>query len=428
MISASSSLLDNRHYRLFLQAACVSNLGDGIALLALPWLASLLTRDAAQIALVIAALRLPWLLFSLPAGLMADRWDRRALILWADALRLLVLLVVVLGLSQLQALDQLSEVEGQAMIIALMVTAFVLGMAEVLRDNTAQTLLPVLVSEQHLEKANGQLWSAEQLIGQFVGPPLAGWLILQSTASPFIANALCIALAGYFVFLIRLPRRAVTPAQVGSWKQMGEACSWLYGRTQMFCLAWMTGAYNFLVTGLFTLLILFSQNVLGLNAAQYGLLLTAGAVGGVAGGLLCPMISARLGGTRSVHLALFLSSTAFLMIAFANSVLWVALALFTEMFAAILWNVVTVSLRQRSIPSALLGRVNSVYRLIGWGMMPLGALAAGWLVDVAQATMSLEQALRLYYALSWVGAFLLFVYGFLRLRIEPVHEKTPDYR
>ena len=422
MNAASSSLLNNRHYRLFLQAASVSNLGDGIALLALPWLASLLTRDAAQIALVIAALRLPWLLFSLPAGLMADRWDRRALILWADALRLLVLLAVVLALSQMQALEQLSDSEGQAVIVALMAVAFVLGMAEVLRDNTAQTLLPVLVSEQHLEKANGQLWSAEQLIGQFVGPPLAGWLILQSTASPFIANALCIALAGYFVFLIRLPQFAVAPKQAGIYLQVREAFVWLTARAQMFRLALMLGAYNFLVTGLFTVLILFSQDVLGLNAAEHGLLLTAGAVGGVTGGLLCPIISARLGGTHCVHLALLLSSTAFLMIAFANSVLWVALALFTEMFAAILWNVVTVSLRQRSIPSELLGRVNSVYRLIGWGMMPLGALAAGFLVDVAQASMSLEHALRLYYVLAWIGALLLFVYGFLRLRIEPVTE------
>ena len=419
MISASSSLLNNRPYRLFLQAASVSNLGDGIALLALPWLASLLTRDAALIALVTASLRLPWLLFSLPAGLMADRWDRRALILWADALRLLVLLVVVFGLSQLQALDQLSESEAQAMIFALTVVAFLLGMAEVLRDNTAQTLLPVLVSKQDLEKANGQLWSAEQLIGQFVGPPLAGWLILQSTASPFVANALCLALAGYCVFLIRLPKTAIGPLQAGVYLQVREAFAWLTARAQMFRLALMLGAYNFLVTGLFTVLILFSQDVLGLNAAQHGLLLTAGAVGGVTGGLLCPKIIARLGGTHSVHLALLLASMAFLMIAFANSVLWVALALFTEMFAAILWNVVTVSLRQRSIPSALLGRVNSVYRLIGWGMMPLGALAAGFIVDVAQASMSLEQALRLYYVLAWIAAFLLCIYGFLRLRIEP---------
>lgn len=422
MISTSSSLLKNRHYRLFLQAASVSNLGDGIALLALPWLATLLTRDAAQIALVTAALRLPWLLFSLPAGLMADRINRRALILWADTLRLLVLVVVVLGLGQLHALDQLSASQSQVMIVGLATVAFVLGMAEVLRDNTAQTLLPALVSEQHLEKANGQLWSAEQLVGQFVGPPLAGWLILQSLASPFIANALCLALAWYFVFLIRLPKCVVAPKQVGIWLQVREAFGWLYERTQMFRLALMLGAYNFLVTGLFTVLILFSQDVLNLNAVQHGMLLTAGAVGGVIGGIACPRIITRLGGTRSVHLALLLSSTAFLMIALANSVLWVALALLTEMFAAIMWNVVTVSLRQRSIPNWMLGRVNSVYRLIGWGMMPLGALAAGFMVDVAQASMSLEQALRLYYALAWFGAFLLFVYGFLRLRIEPVRE------
>lgn len=415
---ATAGLRQNRHYRLFLQAASVSNLGDGIALLALPWLASMVSRDATQIALVVAALRLPWLLCSLPAGLMADRYDRRMLVLWADAIRLLVLLALVLSLSYFTGSDPSTTAQSHAVILALSALAFVLGTAEVVRDNTAQTLLPALVSERHLEKANGQLWSAEQLVGQFVGPPLAGWLILQSNSSPFVAGALCVALAWYFIFLIRLPMRVAAPKQSSIYLQLREAFGWLYARAQMFRLALMLGAYNFLVVGMFTVLILFSQEVLGLNAAEHGFLLTAGAVGGVIGGMVCPQITTRLGGTRSLHLALLLSSTSFLMIALANSVLAVAMALFTEMFAAIMWNVVTVSLRQRSIPAQLLGRVNSIYRLIGWGMMPLGALAAGYLVEMARLSMSLEQALRLFYTMAWAGAFCLFVYGLLRLRVE----------
>lgn len=404
---------------MFLQAACVANLGDGIALLALPWLASLLTRDAAQIAMVTAALRLPWLLFSIPAGLMADRLDRRALMLWADAIRCCVLLLLVYLLSEVQGLDQLNTGEAQALIWGLTAIAFVLGMAEVLRDNTAQTFLPTLVSEKQLEKANGQLWSAEQLVGQFVGPPLAGWLILQSYGSPFLVNALCLALAWYWVFKIRLPASTPSTSQGNIGQQIREAFGWLYGHAQMFRLAVMLGVLNFLTVGGLTILLLFSQDVLALSATQHGFLLTAGALGGVVGGMLCPKIIERLGGTRSVHLALLLFGMPYLVIALTDSVLLVAAALFVEMFAALLWNIVTVSLRQRSIPGPLLGRVNSVYRLIGWGMMPLGALAAGAVVELAQSTLPQEGALRLYYGLAWAVSLLLFLYGLFKLRIEP---------
>ncbi len=417
MQAAKTKLLRNRQYRLFLQAAAVSNLGDGIALLALPWLASLLTRDAAMIALVTAALRLPWLLFSIPAGLMADRIDRRTLVLWADALRFIVLLLLVLGLSRLPSFDQFEVSQANSLVYALAGVAFFLGVAEVLRDNTAQTLLPAIVADKDLEKANGQLWSAEQVAGQFLGPPLAGWLILQTTTSAFAVNAICVFLAWVLVFQIRLPRQQTLKAKHNIWQQTKEAFGWLNSHVQMLRLALMLGVLNFLAVGSLTVLILFSQDVLGLSAAQHGFLLISGAVGGVVGGFLCPPIISRLGGTRSVNLALVLFALPFLMIALTDQVLWVAFALFIEMFAAILWNVVTVSLRQRLIPSELLGRVNSVYRLIGWGMMPLGALSAGILVEAVDGWLSHEDSLRFYYAMAFFVSLLMIIYGWLKLRI-----------
>lgn len=422
MTPSSGSLYRNRHYRLFLQAASVSNLGDGISLLALPWLASLITRDAASIAMVTAALRLPWLLFSLPAGVLADRFDRRVLVLWADAIRLMVLTALVLALSGLQSLDQLSPGTSQQLMLGLTAVAFILGMAEVLRDNTAQTLLPAIVPQQQLEKANGHLWSAEQLVGQFVGPPLAGWLLLQSHTSPFILNALCIALAWFFVYSIRLPAAPTATRNESVLRQMREALAWLYAKTQLFRLALMLGLINSIAVGSVTVLLLFSQDILGLDAAQHGFLLTAGAVGGVLGGVLCPHIIERLGSTRSVHVALFLFAVPWLIIALSDSVLWVAAALLLEMFAALLWNIVTVSWRQRSIPTALLGRVNSVYRLIGWGMMPLGAMAAGLIVELAQHSLPYDQSLRAYYFLAFALCVLLFIYGVCKLRIDSAKE------
>ena len=95
------------------------------------------------------------------------------------------------------------------------------------------------------------------------------------------------------------------------------------------------------------------------------------------GGIVGPQIVVRIGGQRSIILALYLMPLPFLIIGITSSPLLVAMAVFVEMFSGLLWNVVTVSYRQRRIPDALMGRVNSLYRFFGWGMMPIGALLGG---------------------------------------------------
>ena len=95
----------------------------------------------------------------------------------------------------------------------------------------------------------------------------------------------------------------------------------------------------------------------------------------------------------------------------------VASALFIEMFGALLWNVITVSLRQRVIPDALLGRVNSLYRFFGWGAMPLGALAGGALVALLEPDFGREDALRSVYLTAALGMAAMFAYGLIRLRL-----------
>lgn len=414
---ADMPLFRNRRYRLLYGSASMSNLGDGILLLVLPWLASLVSRDAQQIAWVTAALRLPWLFFSLPAGVAADRCDRRLLMLAADCMRLLFLAALVFYLWGQPELSTLSSWQASVTMLLLTLAAFALGSAEVLRDNTAQTLLPAVVNTDQLEKANGQMWSAEQLMGQFIGPPIAGYLIVLSVEGSLVAAMLCVAAAMACLYRLQLPHRQAVSTDTAVLQHMLEGLRWLYQHTVLLRLALMLGVINFVATGAVTMLVLFSQEVLGLSAAEHGLLLTAGAVGGVAGGFLCPGIIARIGSEASLRVAMFLFAMPFAVIAVSDQVVWVALALFLEMFAALLWNIVTVSLRQRLIPDQLLGRVNSVYRLLGWGAMPLGALAAGYLVSVAELYVSREQALRSPYVVATVLSLLLFCYGVARLRL-----------
>ena len=156
----------NRNFRLLFSSALATNLGDGLIAVAIPWLATLLTPDPLLIGLVAAARHLPWALFALPAGVLTDRHDHRRLILGADTARLLLSLALV-------ALA-LMATPGTLPVLGLAALAFLLGSAEVLRDNTAQTFLPEVVGKPQLERANGALWATERLAGQLAGPPLPG--------------------------------------------------------------------------------------------------------------------------------------------------------------------------------------------------------------------------------------------------------------
>ena len=413
-----SLLSSNRNFRMLFGAAAVSNLGDGILMLAFPWLASLITRDAALIGLVAAATRLPWLVFSLPAGVITDQFERRRLMVQADVLRTLMTIGVV-GLVLSAPALPLEDGAPQVMplIAGLCAAAFLLGSAEVVRDNAAQTAMPSIVEPGQLETANGQLWSVEQIMGQFVGPPVAGLLIALAVPVPFVVTAVMFALAAWFMWRMRLAPRPAIVLPDGFWRQMREGIDWMRGHALILRLAVMLGVLNFATMMSATILVLLSQEVFGLSAAGYGILLTAGAAGGVLGGLAGPWIAKRLGGQRTVLLTLFVFPLPFVVLAVTGNA-WVAgVALFIEMFMGMTWNVVTVSLRQRLIPDGLLGRVNSIYRFFGWGTIPLGAVLAGALVSGLEDQITREAALRAPYILGAVITAALAGYGAWRLKL-----------
>jgi MFS family permease len=413
----------NRNYRLLFTGSAFSNLGDGVAALAFPWLATLISRDPFDIALVAFATRLPWLLLALPAGVVIDRADRQRVMIRADLLRLLLSFAVVALILAAPSLP-LSDGAGQPLIVALAVIAFLLGAAEVFRDNAAQTVLPSLVDSSDLERANGQIWSIEQVMGSFVGPPLAGLLIALAVPLPFSIDAMMFALSAWCIWCIAFPARSQIHLPDGFWRELKTGISWILAHRLILQLAVMLGFLNALAIMAFTILVLYSQEVLGLSAFGHGVLLTAGAAGGVLGGLLCPAIAARIGAGRSLFLALAVFPFPYGLIFLTGSPAIAGLALFVEMFAALLWNVVTVSYRQRAIPENLLGRVNSIYRFFGWGMMPIGALAGGMIVSWSEPDIGREAALRLPYLVSAIGAAALFLYAVMALRFRP-HAESP---
>ena len=405
----SARLWVNRNFRLLFASALATNLGDGLIAVAVPWLATLLTEDPLLIGLVAAARHLPWALFALPAGVLTDRHDHRRLILGADAARL-VLSIALLTLA-------LTASPGTGPVLGLAALAFLLGAAEVLRDNTAQTFLPDVVDKTQLERANGALWATERLAGQLLGPPVAGFLIGLSIALPFGAQTLLLLAALGLIGAMRLMSQRHVRGHQPALLAIREGLGWLWSNPKLRRLALVSGSFNFVGYGFFAIFVLYAQDVLGLDVFGYGLFLTLVAVGGLIGSVLGPMVAVRIGPTASllISIAMFSASSAALAL---QSPLWVIAGfMLADAFCSMLWDITVVSYRQRHIPAPLLGRVNSAYRFIGTGPAALGAFAFGALGSWAQTADDPASGLLLPYAVASAVTAALALYSAFRLRL-----------
>lgn len=415
-------------------ASVVSNLGDGVAAIAYPWLASATTRNAMLIALIAVAQRLPWLLFTLPAGVITDRVDRRKIMVSMNAFRTgLTVVVAAIVLWQTDMLPDPADVAGGGEVstnwlvyLTLLIGSVFFGMAEVLYDNSAQTILPAIVVPEGLERANGNLWSAEMVANSFAGPPLGSLLIGVAFALPFIFDAGTFALSAALLFFIagsfKVERdQAELDARVDWWGEIKAGVRWLWRNPLLRVMAIVLGLLNALASMAFATFVLFAQEVLDVNAFIFAVLGAAAALGGVIGGVLGPRISGRIGSGPSLTMTFVVSIVTSLIIGLTSNwvVAFLGFAAFT--FSATLWNVVTVSFRQTIIPDDLLGRVNSVYRFFGWGMMPIGLALGGVLVSLTEvAGGSRELALRVPWFVSAAGTLALFAYAGPRLTSEAI--------
>lgn len=415
-----SKQLGNKYYRLF-SSAVVSNVGDGITLIAYPWLASAVTRSPILIALIAVVSRLPWLLFSLPAGVITDRLDRKKLIISMDLIRGMITvaigLLVLIQQGQLVELNELVSVEIETnyfLYLVLLIATFLAGCAEVLRDNSAQTVLPAIVDKNLLEKANGRLWSAESVMNTFIGPPLGSFIIgiaiflpfFINGATFFIAAALMATISGNFKAIRLAPESSVT----SNWRlELKEGLSWLWHHELLKPLAIILGLINGLSAMSIAAYILFAQEILQTSVLEFAILGTGSAVGGIVGGLVAHRITKLIGPGASLGLTMFGGGIFMLATGFASNWILVWMFSFLTTLLAVLWNVITVSLRQQIIPDHLLGRVNSAYRFFGWGMMPIGSLLGGFVIAVAEQFGDREFALRAPFILGGLLSLVLFI-------------------
>ena len=253
-------------------------------------------------------------------------------------------------------------------------------MAEVLRDNSAQTIMPNLVHAAQLEKANGRLWSIEGIMNTFAGPPLGSLLLLGAFALPFFVDAGSFFVAAALVALIpgtfRAHREPDQPTQ--SFKsELSEGVRWLMRHPLLRPMAIILGLMNAASMAAFATFVLFSQEVLGIGPFLFSIINIGGAIGAFVGGNIASSVSKRFGSGACLAAVLLAGAASAAVIGLVAS--WpIVMIMFTiEAGVGILWNVITVSLRQTIIPPHLLGRVNSVYRFFAWGMMPIGAAIGG---------------------------------------------------
>jgi MFS family permease len=348
-------------------AAAADGVGDGAFAAAVPLLAVTLTRDPRLISVVSAAMFLPWLLLSLPAGALVDRYDRITLMWRSQALQA----VIVGAVAVLAA-------AGDAGIAVLAVMGFGLGTCEVVFLNAAQAVLPDLVPKELLHRANSHQYTVTATGQQFLGPPAGSLLFAVAVGLPFGLDAGSFALSA--ALLATLPRRPATepaPGHPPARAAIADGLRWLAGHRLLLTLALLVGVNTFCFQLGGVTLVLLATQVLHLGPRGYGLLLGAAAVGSVLGGLVNARIVAHTGALPAMLISLVANAAIFVGIGFSPDVIVLGVLLALNGFATTMWSVVTVSLRQQVVPSELLGRVNSVYRMLAWGLMPLGALAGG---------------------------------------------------
>ena len=374
---AEPSQSSNANFWKIWSANSFSNLGDGLYQVTLPLLAAQLTRSPSLIAALGVMSSLPWLIFALQAGSIVDRSDRRKVMLWVNGGRLLILSALTLAVMS-----------GYASLPMLYVAALLLGVGETLVDTALTSIVPSVVSRDRLTWANARLTAAQTVTNTFIGPPLAGYLAGLGFAIATGSSTLMYLMAGLALILMRGTFH-VTPEKEPQnnqqfWRHVTEGLRFLWKDRLIRDLTLFTASMNLFWSGWGVLIVLYAvkPGPMGLSEFEYGIFLTAMAIGGLLGSVLCERLQKSLG-TRNA-LALDFVGTILLVgvPALTTNPFAVGAAAFFAGMGATIWVILVASIRQRLVPGELLGRVYSASRFVSWGIGPIGAMLAGFVAEI----------------------------------------------
>jgi predicted MFS family arabinose efflux permease len=354
-------------FRWLAASSWVSNLGDGIALAAGPLLVASLTEDAFLVAFAATLQWLPPLLFGLFAGVVTDRVNRRRLIVAVNLIRTAVLLVLASAI-----------VAGNVNIQLVLGTLFVLGTAEVFADNTASTLLPMLVDRTDLTVGNARLMAGFVTLNQLAGPPLGAALFAIGWALPFSTQAVFVALAAGLVTKVTLPPHGVDrEKQSHLWREIAEGVTWTRHHPAVRTLVLTIFTFNITFGAAWSVLVLYATQHLGLGEVGFGLITTVIAAGGLVGTLGYDWITARVSLGNIMRIGLIVETFTHLGLASTSTPLVAMPIFFVFGVHAFVWGTTSVTIRQRAVPTTLQGRVSSVNVVGVTGGLVVGSLIGG---------------------------------------------------
>jgi MFS family permease len=404
------SLWRNRDFLRLWSAQTISQFGSQITVLALP-LTAILVLDASafQVAALTTVEWLPWLLFSLPAGVWVDRWPRRKVLVVTDFGRAAVLVSVPLA----YAFDVLSL--GQ-----LYAVGFVAGTLTVFFELGYTAYLPALVERRRLAEGNAKV-EITRSAAQLGGPGLAGQLVsLFSAPAAILADAISFLGSAVFLAFIRTreePRPHAEDRRLRT--ELAEGIRFVLGHPYMRPSMGFVASSNFFYNVIFGIFLVYAVRTLELDAARIGLLFTLSNIGVLAGALLATRIGRLLGVGPTLVGTAFMLGWPLLLLPLVEGP-WafpVLVAVFAVTgFNGVVTNVVGVALFQATTPDRLQGRAAGARRLVNLGTVPLGSLAGGGLA----AAIGLHETL-------WVGAVGA-TFAFLPILFSPIRKlrEVPD--
>lgn len=358
-------------FRWLLASSWVSNLGDGISLAAGPLLVASLTHDPALVALAALLQWLPPLIFGLYAGALADRLDRRLIIVTVDLLRAVVLVLLTLAVAT-----------GVVAIWLVLVAMFLLGTAEVFADNTSSTLLPMLVHRDDLALANARLTTGFITVNQLAGPPIGAALFALGHAVPFASQAAVVALGAVLVSRVVLPPHGRERTEDTHLRHdIAEGFRWVLHSASVRTLVLTIFVFNITFGAAWSILVLYATQRLGMGPIGFGLLTTISACGGLLGTLSYGWITRRVSLGNIMRIGLIVETFTHLALALTTTP-WVAMGIFFVFGAhAFIWGTTSITVRQRAVPTELQGRVSGVNLVGVYGGLVVGSGIGGLLAQ-----------------------------------------------
>lgn len=365
-------------FRWLLASSWTSNIGDGIALAAAPLLIASMSSAPILVAAGAMLQYLPWLLFGLHAGAIADRFDRRRLVMLANGSRALVVLALCVFL-----------LTGHANIGIVLAASFLYGTAEVFADSTSNTLLPMMVRKDDLGIGNARLQAGYLVANQMAGPPLGAFLFAIGSFWPFLVQVACVSLA--VVLVARITRTPVPPrgatTDAGSsgvatprravHTDIAEGMRWLWRNPPVRTLVLIILVFNVTWAAPWGILVLYATEHLHMGPVGFGALTTASAIGGILSTVSFGWLERHVSFATLMRICLSLEVLMHLTMAVTTTG-WAALVILTVFGAyAFIWGTISTTVRQRLVPLDLQGRIGSVNMVGVFGGMVIGQALGG---------------------------------------------------